>query len=210
MQNEVLVLRKQWKEQNLFQGRSPSFAACLSTIEQTAGSGLTILLHGANGTGKEVLARYAHLCGDRKNRPFVAVSCATISRDLAESQLFGHRKGAFTGADAEHLGFFAQADGGTLFLDEIGELPLDLQAKLLRAIENGEIQALGGHSTTRVSVRLIVASNRDLSSLVTQGAFRQDLFFRINQVSISIPSLEQRGEDIPALVELDVKIEKQS
>ncbi|HUI70441.1 MAG TPA: sigma 54-interacting transcriptional regulator, partial [Spirochaetia bacterium] len=110
----------------------------------------------------------------------------------------------------EHLGFFAQADGGTLFLDEIGELPLDLQAKLLRAIENGEIQALGGHSTTRVSVRLIVASNRDLSSLVTQGAFRQDLFFRINQVSISIPSLEQRGEDIPALVELDVKIEKQS
>ena len=167
LRGEVLALREQWKAQNLFAGRSPLFAECLSTIEKTASSGLTILLQGANGTGKEVLARYAHLCSERANRALVIVNCATIPRDLAESQFFGHRKGSFTGAINDHVGFFCQADGGTLFLDEISELPLELQSKLLRVIENGEIQALGSASTTKVSVRLIAASNRDLPDLVT-------------------------------------------
>jgi two-component system NtrC family response regulator len=133
--------------------------------------------------------------------PLVIVNCATISRDLAESQLFGHSKGAFTGAVAESAGFFGQADGGTLFLDEIGELSLEVQSKLLRAIEYGEIQALGSSATVKVSVSLIVASNRDLAGLVGQRSFRQDLFYRINQVPVAIPGLEQRREDIPALID---------
>jgi two-component system nitrogen regulation response regulator NtrX len=201
LQGEVLALRDRWKAQNLCAGCSPLFAECLATIERTAGRGLTILLQGANGTGKEVLARYAHLCGDRADRPLVIVNCATISRDLAESQLFGHSKGAFTGAVAESAGFFGQADGGTLFLDEIGELSLEVQSKLLRAIEYGEIQALGSSATVKVSVSLIVASNRDLAGLVGQRSFRQDLFYRINQVPVAIPGLEQRREDIPALID---------
>ena len=200
LRGEVLILREQWKAQNLCVGRSPLFAECLATIEKAAGSGLTILLQGANGTGKEVLARYAHLCGERADRSMVIVNCATIPRDLAESQLFGHRKGAFTGAIDDHTGFFGQADGGTLFLDEVSELPLELQTKLLRVIENGEIQALGSPNTIKVSVRLIVASNRDLADLVTRGLFREDLFYRLNQVPVAIPSLRQRPEDIPALV----------
>jgi len=130
----------------------------------------------------------------------VVVNCATIPRDLAESQLFGHRKGAFTGAINDQVGFFGQADGGTLFLDEISELPVELQTKLLRVIEYGEIQTLGSPRTVKVSFRLIVASNRDLAGLVAQGLFREDLFYRLNQVPVVIPSLEQRREDIPALV----------
>ena len=201
LRGEVSALRDRWKAQNVCAGRSPLFAECLSTIERAAGSGLTIMLQGANGTGKEVLARYAHLCGDRADRPLVIVNCATISRDLAESQLFGHSKGAFTGAIADQSGFFAQADGGTLFLDEIGELSLDIQSKLLRAIEYGEIQALGSSLAVKVSVGLIVASNRNLAALVDRGLFRQDLFYRINQVPVAIPSLEQRREDIPDLID---------
>lgn len=201
LRDEVHALQRRWKEQNLFVGQSAAFASTVAMIERSASSDLSILITGPNGTGKEVLARYFHLVGDRSSRPFVAVNCAAIPRDLFESQLFGHRKGSFTGAAADHKGFFGQADGGVLFLDEIGELPLDLQPKLLRAIEQGEIQAVGTATPVRVAVRLICATNRDLAGLVNNGLFREDLYYRVGQVPVNLPSLEERRDDIPELID---------
>jgi two-component system nitrogen regulation response regulator NtrX len=210
LRDELSGMRRRWKDQNLFVGSSPEFARTVEMVERGAAGGLSILITGPNGTGKEVLARYAHLVGDRAGRPFVPVNCAAIPRDLAESLLFGHRKGAFTGAVADSPGFFGQADGGVLFLDEIGELPLDLQPKLLRALESGEIQPVGGTQARQVSVRLVSATNRDLDAQVRQGLFREDLYYRLGQVPVRLPPLEERRADIPALIDFILAAEGQT
>ena len=200
LQDEINALVGTWKSQNLFVGDSPAFQACLAQLERAAGSELNLLIDGPNGCGKEILARWAHLNSQRSSKALICVNCAAVPHDLAESQFFGHVKGAFTGATADHPGHFVQADGGTLFLDEIGELSAGLQAKLLRAIERGEIQAVGGGATIQVSVRLIAATNRDLAALVRAGRFREDLYYRLNQVPIHVPGLSGRREDIAGMV----------
>jgi two-component system nitrogen regulation response regulator NtrX len=210
LHGEISGMRRRWKDQNLFVGSSPAFARTVEMVERGASGGLSILITGPNGTGKEVLARYAHLMGDRAGRPFVPVNCAAIPRELAESLLFGHRKGAFTGASADSQGFFGQADGGVLFLDEIGELPLELQPKLLRALESGEIQPVGGAQTRHVSVRLVSATNRDLDAQVRQGLFREDLYYRLGQVPVRLPALDERRADIPALIDFILAAEGQT
>jgi len=159
-----------------------------------------VLIHGESGTGKEGIALALHECSPRNKQPFVAINAGGLSRELIESQLFGHERGAFTGAANRHRGVFEQAQGGTLFLDEIGELPLDLQARLLRVLETGEIRRVGGEAGLRVDVRLVCATHRDLRAMVADGSFRQDLFYRIARVVLQVPSLRSRPEDLRALV----------
>ncbi len=162
----------------------------------------TVLLTGPSGTGKEVLAREIHRLSPRHDHPFVAINCAAIPESLLESELFGHAKGSFTGAVADHPGLFEQADGGTLFLDEIGELPLALQAKLLRVLQDREIRRVGDRVTRRVDVRVVAATARDLAAEVRDQRFREDLYYRLNVVAIALPPLRERPEDLPPLVRL--------
>jgi DNA-binding NtrC family response regulator len=169
--------------------------------ERAARSSIPILITGESGVGKELIARALHGCSERAGKPFVAVNCGAIPENLVESILFGHEKGSFTGAHERHLGKFVEASGGTLFLDEVGELPLDIQVKLLRAIQEGEVDAVGGKRPTKVDVRLVSATNRDLTSAVKEGRFREDLYYRLNVFPIEAPSLRDRREDIPALVD---------
>ncbi|MCA9580087.1 MAG: sigma-54 factor interaction domain-containing protein, partial [Myxococcales bacterium] len=171
------------------------------TIEQAGRSNLTILVQGESGTGKELVARAIHSRSDRRANPFVAMNCAALPESLAESELFGHEKGSFTGANERHVGCFERAHKGTLFLDEIGELPLPMQGKLLRVLEQGEIVRVGGEGTVKVDVRLVAATNRDLEARVREGEFRQDLYYRLQVVIIALPSLRDRREDIPLLAE---------
>jgi transcriptional regulator with GAF, ATPase, and Fis domain len=185
-------------------------------VKCVAGTDSTVLVTGETGTGKELIARLIHTLSRRKDKALVKLDCTTIPANLAESELFGHEKGAFTGALSRKLGRFELADGGTLFIDEIGELPLDLQAKLLRMLQEGEFERVGGTCTLTVNVRVIAATHRDLAELCRQGRFRTDLFYRLNVFPIALPPLRERREDIPLLVkhftqkyatELEKKIE---
>jgi DNA-binding NtrC family response regulator len=168
---------------------------------RAARSSIPVLITGESGVGKEVIARALHGASDRTGKPFVAVNCGALPANLVESILFGHEKGSFTGAHDKHLGKFAEANGGTLFLDEIGELPLDMQVKLLRALQEGEIDPVGSKRSVKVDVRIVSATNRDLSGAVAAGTFREDLFYRLNVFPIEAPALRDRRDDIPALID---------
>ncbi len=181
--------------------RDPAMQATVRRAEQVAGSGASVLITGKSGTGKEVLARHLHRRSRRSAGPFVALNCAAIPDNLLESELFGHERGAFSGAVARRVGKFEAADGGTLLLDEISEMDIRLQAKLLRALQEKEIDRLGGAAAVRVNVRILATTNRDLAALVQRGAFREDLYFRLNVVSLHIPPLRERPGDIVALAD---------
>ena len=181
--------------------RDPAMAAAVRRAEQVAGSEASVLITGESGTGKEVLARHIHRRSRRAGGAFVALNCAAIPENLLESELFGHEKGAFSGAIARRVGKFEAADGGTLLLDEISEMDIRLQAKLLRALQEREIDRLGGAAPVRVNVRILATSNRDLPAEVTRGTFREDLYFRLNVISLRVPPLRERPGDITALAE---------
>src|ERR1700761_4577902 len=172
----------------------------LRTAEKAAASSIAVLIEGESGVGKELIARAIHGSGERRARPFVAVNCGAIPENLVESVLFGHEKGAFTGAAERHAGKFVEASGGTLFLDEVGELPAAAQVKLLRAIQEGEVEPIGTRKPVKVDVRIMSATNRDLIADVQQGRFREDLFYRLHVFPITVPALAERAEDIPELV----------
>ncbi|MBC8740324.1 GAF domain-containing protein [Paraburkholderia sp. UCT31] len=180
-------------------GKSPRLLRAISELERVSDSSASVLLLGESGTGKELFARALHLASPRRDRAFIKINCAAIPETLFESELFGHERGAFTGANAARAGWFEQADAGTIFLDEIGELPLTMQTKLLRTLQEGTITRLGGKREIRVNVRLVAATNRDLLTDVAHGTFRQDLYYRLNVIPIHLPSLAERPEDIRGL-----------
>jgi DNA-binding NtrC family response regulator len=184
-----------------FVGSDPSVRALLATADKVKDTPVTVLITGESGTGKEVLARYIHYTGARRDGTFVSINCAALSESLLLSELFGHERGAFTGAVDRKRGKFELADGGTLFLDEIGDMSLDTQAKLLRVIEESRFERVGGTKSISVDARIIAATNRDLTDLIGQGRFREDLFYRINVVSLRLAPLRDRRGDIPGLVE---------
>ncbi|MGH8544913.1 MAG: sigma-54 interaction domain-containing protein [Gammaproteobacteria bacterium] len=181
-------------------GASPAFTKLMAMVGYVAETDSAVLLTGETGTGKELIARAIHSLSGRRSKPLVTLDCTTLPAGLAESELFGHEKGAFTGALSRRLGRFELADGGTLFLDEIGDLPLDLQAKLLRVLQAGDFERVGGTRTLSVNVRTIAATHRDLAELCRQGRFRPDLFYRLQVFPIPVPPLRHRQEDIPLLV----------
>ena len=185
--------------------RGEKMSALINMAGRVAASRATVLLQGESGTGKELLARLIHQLSPRAERRIIVVNCGALHENLLESELFGHEKGAFTGASARRIGRFEEADGGTLFLDEIGELSPQVQVKLLRFLQEHEFQRLGGNQTLRTDVRVISATNRDLEQRVKEGAFREDLFYRLNVVMISIPPLRERKEDIPILIDHFIK-----
>ncbi|MDF1563013.1 MAG: sigma-54 dependent transcriptional regulator [Deltaproteobacteria bacterium] len=182
-------------------GQSPAFRASLDLVRQAAPSNATVLLQGESGTGKELIARALHALSERSDGPFVAVNCAAIPETLLESELFGVEKGAYTGASARRAGRFQRADRGTLFLDEVGELSAPVQAKLLRVLQSGEFERLGGGETLRADVRVLAATNKDLSEAVSQGTFREDLFYRLNVITLTLPPLRERSGDVPLLAQ---------
>src|ERR1700733_10478320 len=186
-------------------GQSPAFQSILHQVSIVAKTDSVTLIQGETGTGKEVIARAIHDQSSRSRGPFVKLNCAAIPGPLLESELFGHERGAFTGAFMQTKGRFQQADQGTLFLDEIGDLPLELQPKLLRALQEQEFERLGGSQTIRVNVRVVAATNQDLSQLVAKKQFRADLYYRLNVIPIYLPPLRERTQDIPLLVEYFVK-----
>ncbi len=181
-------------------GRSPAMQDIYRILARLMQTDLTVMISGESGTGKELVARALHDYGKRRNGPFVAVNMAAIPRDLIESELFGHEKGAFTGASSRNAGRFEQAEGGTLFLDEIGDMPMEAQTRLLRVLQQGEYTTVGGRTPIKTNVRIVAASNKDLRLLINQGLFREDLFFRLNVVPIRLPPLRERAEDVPDLV----------
>jgi formate hydrogenlyase transcriptional activator len=187
-------------------GKSPALEAVLEQVQQVAPTGSTVLIQGETGTGKELIARSVHDSSSRFARPFIKLNCAAIPFDLLESELFGHEKGAFTGAIAQKVGRFELADKGTLFLDEVGDIPLALQPKLLRVLQEQEFERLGGTRTHQVDVRLVAATHRNLVEMVKRSEFRSDLYYRLNVFPIQLPPLRARREDIPALVEHFVEI----
>jgi DNA-binding NtrC family response regulator len=182
-------------------GGDPAMLPALGLIAQVADTGCTVLITGASGTGKELVARSLHAGSGRKNKPFVPVNCAAIPANLVESELFGHAKGSFTGASSNRTGRFAQADGGTIFLDEIGEMEQGVQAKLLRLIQDGELYPVGEETPTRIDVRILAATNRDLEREVAAGRFRADLYWRLNVIPVELPALRERTGDIAPLAE---------
>ncbi len=181
-------------------GQSSAMRLVYDMVAKVADSPSTVLITGESGTGKELVARELHRGSSRRDRPLIKVNCAAIPKDLVESELFGYEKGAFTGAVGSKPGRFELADGGSLFLDEIGEIPVEMQVKLLRALQESEFERVGGIKTIRVDVRLITATNRDLKALISEGRFREDLYYRLNVVPIALPALRERREDIPLLV----------
>ncbi|CAA7617890.1 nitrogen regulation protein NR(I) [Magnetospirillum sp. UT-4] len=181
-------------------GRSPAMQEIYRTLARLMGTDLTVMVNGESGTGKELVARALHDYGKRRNGPFVAINMAAIPRELIESELFGHERGAFTGATQRAAGRFEQAEGGTLFLDEIGDMPPEAQTRLLRVLQEGEYTTVGGRTPIRANVRIVAATHRDLTQLIRQGMFREDLFYRLNVVPIRLPPLRERSEDIPELI----------
>jgi DNA-binding NtrC family response regulator len=201
---EVDRLKKRVTGQTTFDdliGASAAMVQVKRLGERAARSSIPILITGESGVGKELIARALHGCSERAGKPFVAVNCGALPENLVESILFGHEKGSFTGATDKHLGKFQEANGGTLFLDEIGELPLDMQVKLLRALQEGEVDAVGAKRPTKVDVRVISATNRDLAKGAAEGRFREDLYYRLNVFPIEAPALRTRREDVPALID---------
>jgi formate hydrogenlyase transcriptional activator len=189
-----------------FIGRAPALKSALVDVERVAQTDSTVLVLGETGTGKELIARAVHNVSARRGRPFINLNCAAIPFDLLESELFGHEKGAFTGAVSQKIGRFEMADTGTLFLDEIGDLPLALQPKLLRVLQEQEFERLGSGRTHRINVRLIAATHRDLTEMVRRSEFRSDLYYRLNVFPVQVPPLRERREDIPLLVSHFVEV----
>jgi two-component system nitrogen regulation response regulator GlnG len=181
-------------------GRSPAMQEIYRVLARLMQTDLTVMISGESGTGKELVARALHDYGKRRNGPFVAINMAAIPRDLIEAELFGHEKGAFTGAASRNVGRFEQAESGTLFLDEIGDMPMEAQTRLLRVLQQGEYTTVGGRTPIKTDVRIVAATNKDLRQLINQGLFREDLFFRLNVVPIRLPPLRERPDDIPDLV----------
>jgi two-component system nitrogen regulation response regulator NtrX len=206
LERENVALRAQLDERTEIIGDSAPMRGLREQIGTAAPSSGRVLIHGENGSGKELVARAIHTLSARADRPFVEVNCAAIPEELIESELFGHERGAFTGAHARRRGKFETADGGTLFLDEIGDMSLKTQAKVLRALEEQAFERVGGRETLKVDVRVIAASNRDVVSLIAQGGFREDLFYRLNVIPIEVPPLRARQEDVPALVEHFIRV----
>ncbi|UCE05188.1 MAG: sigma 54-interacting transcriptional regulator, partial [bacterium] len=207
-QAESVYLQDEIKLEHNFENiisRSESFKKILHKVEQVAATDATVLILGESGTGKELLARAIHNISDRGDRPLVKVNCSALPGNLIESELFGHEKGAYTGAVCREIGRFELADSGTIFLDEIGDIPLELQAKLLRVLQEGEFERLGNPKTIKVDVRVITATNRDLEKEIENGSFREDLYYRLNVFPINIPPLRERKEDIPLLVNYFLK-----
>src|SRR4030095_6140979 len=203
LEEEKLYLEDQIQTELHFEeiiGTSAALKQVLSQVATVAASGATVLVLGETGTGKELIARAIHKMSRRKNSSFIKLNCAAIPTGLLESELFGHEKGAFTGAISQKVGRLELANGGTLFLDEIGDIPLEIQPKLLRVLQDQEFERLGSTRTIRVDVRLVAATNRDLATAVAEGAFRRDLFYRINVFPVRLPPLRERPEDIGALV----------
>jgi len=204
LKRENRLLKKDAGERDSFCGiigKSRKMRELFDMIQKVAASQSSVLILGESGTGKELAARSIHTCSPRKSKPFVAVNCGAIPENLIESELFGHKKGAFTGAVGDRPGLFEQAEGGTLFLDEIGELPLLMQTKLLRVLQEREFKRVGDAQTRKTDVRIISASNRDLEAQVKDSSFREDLFYRLNVVQLVLPPLRERVEDIPLLIE---------
>jgi len=202
LEQENVYLQEERQAETAFAGvvgESPAIQKVLESVRLVAGTDATVLVTGDTGTGKEVVVRAIHQLSGRKDKILVKVNCAALPSGVIESELFGHEKGAFTGALARRVGRFELANRGTLFLDEVGDLPLELQAKLLRVLQEGEFERLGGTQTLKVNVRLIAATNRDLKGAVEQGRFRADLFYRLNVFPIAIPPLRERMEDVPRL-----------
>jgi two-component system NtrC family response regulator len=205
---ENKYLREQLKEKFKFDSiisQSGKMEDVLNLVGRVANSKATALIKGESGTGKELIAKALHFASSRKDNPFITVNVAALSENLMESELFGHEKGSFTGAIAKRIGRFEEANKGTLFIDEIGDIPLNIQVKLLRAIQFGEIQRIGSNNTEKIDVRIIGATNRNLEEMIEQGEFREDLFYRLNVVSVDIPPLRERKEDIPLLIEHFIK-----
>jgi transcriptional regulator with GAF, ATPase, and Fis domain len=204
LQNENIALREEIDKASMFEeivGISPALHTVLSRVSKVAPTDSTVLITGETGTGKELIARAIHRRSQRSSRAFLSVNCAAIPRDLIASELFGHEKGAFTGATHRRLGRFELAEGGTIFLDEIGELPAETQIALLRVLQEHEFERVGGTGTIRTNVRVIAATNRDLEAAIASGMFRSDLFYRLNVFPIDVPPLRERRKDIPVLVE---------
>jgi transcriptional regulator with GAF, ATPase, and Fis domain len=204
LQNENIALREEIDKASVFEeivGVSPALHTVLSRVSKVAPTDSTVLITGETGTGKELIARAVHKRSQRSSRAFVSVNCAVMPRDLIASELFGHEKGAFTGATQRRLGRFELAEGGTIFLDEIGELPAETQIALLRVLQEHEFERVGGTGSIRTDVRVIAATNRDLETAIASGMFRSDLFYRFNVFPIDVPPLRERLKDIPVLVQ---------
>ena len=206
--SENKLLKEQLQERYRFDSiisQSKEMEQVLNTAGRVAKSKATVLIRGESGTGKELIAKAIHYTSDRKDKPLITVNCAALSENLLESELFGHEKGSFTGATSQRIGRFEQADHGTLFIDEVGDIAPQTQVKLLRALQFGEFERVGGSSTIKVDVRVITATNRNLEEMIAGGSFREDLFYRINVVTIHIPPLRERKTDIPVLVDFFLK-----
>jgi DNA-binding NtrC family response regulator len=199
LERENRELARYWRDELALIGASPPMASLRGLIERAAPSDVPILILGENGTGKELAARAIHDLSPRRAHPFVKMNCAAVPSELVESELFGHEKGAFSGAVAQRRGRFEQADGGTLLLDEIGDMPVAMQAKLLRVLQDGEFTRVGGASEIKVDVRVISATNQDLDRLLAEGRFREDLYYRISTLTLRTPALRERPADVPAL-----------
>jgi two-component system response regulator PilR (NtrC family) len=202
LETEVRVLKKELVKEYSFQnmiGNSAAMHSIFDLVRRVSQSPINILVTGESGTGKEVVAKAIHYNGPLKDRPFVTINCGAIPENLMESEMFGHKKGSFTGAIVDKVGLFEVADGGTLFLDEVGELPMSIQVKLLRAIQERIIRRVGATDDMKIEVRIIAATNRNLEEMVAKGTFRQDLFYRLNVINIKTPSLRERADDIPLL-----------
>ena len=204
LQSENQQLRKQLQENaeiDTIISESPEMQEVLNITSRSAQSDVNVLIQGESGTGKELIAQAVHQASDRKDKPFITVNISALSESLIESALFGHKKGAFTGAVSDHPGRFVQADGGTLFIDEVGDIPQSVQVKLLRTIQFGQVEPIGSLESVTVDVRVIAATSRDLEHMIAAGDFRQDFFYRINVITIAIPPLRERKSDIPPLVD---------